>query len=460
MTRKWIAAMMALLLPLMLPLCALADVQHTLTFVPGDVIRTEPAIAELLDVVAFTYIQGEESGQLSFTMGEKEIASVGMKTDATGLYAQSSLLDDGVYYVTWEDGIAVLTDLLKSGLESEGTLDAATSEALDTAMTQMKEALVSSASSAVQPVVTTPEQALAMVETMYPNDPGMKEYIGKVLELITVEEGVFAAENRDTASQKYSMAMTEEDTISLFETKYMRDVMQKVISMENPELQGAELTAAVDEIIREARVALENSEMDFSAEIYTVDDGMTLTGMEVVMAMGVEEATMDMTMEFSRLTDADGVSYQAGLTMRENGTEVARMQFDLMRGVDAVTTGSFAMLADEVQLTVTYHASNDADVRTRKIDLYFREGAAGIIAPAASERPICGFVITTGPADPAVLEPIEEADSQTAQDVLQMSESEWNNLGGQIELKAMTALYAMLGELPSSTMSLVQEMMQ
>lgn len=160
MTRKWIVAITALLLTLMLPLCAMADVQHTLTFVPGDIIRSEPAIAELLDVLAFTYTQGEESGQLTFTMGEKDIASVGMKTDATGLYAQSSLLDDGVYYVTWEDGMAVLTNLIKSGLEAEGALDEAASEALDTAMAQVKDALVSGTASPAQPVVTTPEQAM------------------------------------------------------------------------------------------------------------------------------------------------------------------------------------------------------------------------------------------------------------------------------------------------------------
>lgn len=460
MIRKWMTVLTALLLTLMLPLCALADVQHTLTLVAGDAVAAEPAIADLLKVIALTYTQGTESGQLTFTMGEKDIASVGLKTDATGMYVQSSLLSSGVYYVTWEDGIAVLTDLLKEGLEAEGALDAATSEAIDAAMAQMKDAMISGASAAPQTVVTTPEQAIAMVEAMYPDDPGMKEYIQTVYSRMTVEKGLFINEKRDAASEKYTMTMTEEDVISIFETKYMRSVMEQVLVMENPDLQGAELTAAVDEMIREAREELENCDLDLQMNVYTVDGGMTLTGMEMTMAMTADGTAVTMTIDFNRLTDANGVNYHAALTMGEDGQEMARMQFELLRGADDVTTGSFAMLADGAEMTVIYHASNDANVRTRKFDLYFREGAAGIVPPAASDRPLFGLVITTSPADPAVLSALEEADSTTAQDVMQMSEAEWNELAGQIELKAMTALYAILGELPSSTMSLVQEMMQ
>lgn len=466
MTRKWIAALMALLMTMMLPLCALADVQHTLTFAPGELIAQEPGIADLLETVAFTLTQGSESGQLTFSMGEKDIASIGLKADSTGLYAQSSLLGDGVYYVTWEDGMAVMSNLLKASLESAGTLDAATAEALDTAMGQMKDVVVASTQAVAQPMVTTPKQAIAMVETIYPDDPGMKEYVTKIYDRMTVEKGVFTAENRDPATEKYAMTLTEEDMAAVCDTKYMRDAMEKALVMEDPDLQGAELTAAVDKLIDEVREEFANSEIELRVDVYTVDDGLTLTGMEMTMDVTSpageegEQTAVNMTVDFARLTDESGVHYEANVAMGQNGVEISRMLFTLLRGVDEVTAGTFGILADGVEIKVLYHAANELDVRTRKFDLYYREGAAGIIAPAASEKPIFGVVITTSPADSAVLAAIEAADSTTAQDVMRMSEAKWNELAGQVELKAMTAMYAMLGELPSSTMALVQQMMQ
>jgi len=43
MIRKWMTTLLAMLLAMMLPLCALADTQHTLTILPGDALATEQA---------------------------------------------------------------------------------------------------------------------------------------------------------------------------------------------------------------------------------------------------------------------------------------------------------------------------------------------------------------------------------------------------------------------------------
>jgi len=329
----------------------------------------------------------------------------------------------------------------------------------------MKNAIVSGVQT--QPhaqTVKTPEEAIAMVEAMYPNDPGMAQYVKKVFEGVTVEKGIFTADHHDAASEKWTMTMTEKDVVAIFESNYVRSVLEQSLQMENPDLQGEELTGAVDKTLEEARQALENSKLNLVMTVYSADEDLTPAALEMTMDMTVTEAgeteNVTMTMDYTRLTDANGVSYKAGMTMGENGTQLAEMLFELYRGVDDVTTGRFAMLADGGELTVLYNAANEADVRTRHIDLYFRSGAASIIPPSASDRPLIGLVIATSPADSAVMEAMDTADPQSAQDVMQLSESEWNALAGQLELNGMTALYAMLGQLPSSTMALVQSMMQ
>ena len=56
MIRKWMTTLLALLLAVMLPVCAMADKQHTLTIIPGDDLRSIQEVAELSDVLSLSYI--------------------------------------------------------------------------------------------------------------------------------------------------------------------------------------------------------------------------------------------------------------------------------------------------------------------------------------------------------------------------------------------------------------------
>ena len=122
MTRKLITTLLCLMLAVALPLAALADTRHTLTLVPGDELAAISAVADLCDALAFTLTKGEKSGAMTLSISDEDIATVaaGRGADSTGLYVQSTLLGDDVYYVNWDDGFAYISDLLVEMAEVNG----------------------------------------------------------------------------------------------------------------------------------------------------------------------------------------------------------------------------------------------------------------------------------------------------------------------------------------------------
>ena len=110
MNRKWMALLLSLLLVMMLPLSALADRQHTLTVVPGELIGSQQAVVDLLNVLDLRLTEGDRSGALTIMLNDQDIATLGLTVDTTGLYVSSNIIGADVLYVTWEDGFAFLTD--------------------------------------------------------------------------------------------------------------------------------------------------------------------------------------------------------------------------------------------------------------------------------------------------------------------------------------------------------------
>ena len=106
MTRKLITTLLCLVLAVALPLAALADTRHTLTLIPGDDLSAVPAIADLCDALSLTLTKGEKSGGLTLSVGGEDIATVALGADSNGVYVESTLLGDDVYYVNWDDGFA------------------------------------------------------------------------------------------------------------------------------------------------------------------------------------------------------------------------------------------------------------------------------------------------------------------------------------------------------------------
>lgn len=462
MNRKWIAVLLTLMLAVVMPLQALADIQHTLTVIPGDEIASMEPAADLLEAMAFRLTTGEKSGALTLCLSGNDIVTVALGADAKGLYAHSNILSDDVLYVTWDDGIAMLSDALKQTLEQQGALDEATAEMLDATIAEIKTAIVLSMETGMQPqTVVTPEESLAAVSEMFKDDPAMVEYVTNIVKDMKVESGEFTAEGRDAADSKYAMTIDNEDLLAVCDTNYMRSMMEQIVLAEQPELTGDALAAQVDALLEDVRDVYRNSEMSMTMTAYTVNAGMDLVGMDMDMTMTVKEEetaeTVTMTMDYGRLTENAAVSHKAGLTMKLDDAEMMTMAFDLNCAENGETSGSLAALADGEQITFLYKASDVENVRKQSLELYARSGAAAIVAPSASERPLITFCVDTQEADPALLADIESATAETASNLALMSAKEIQELGEEIAGRAQQVLFSALANLPTSVLKSFSE---
>jgi len=459
MIRKWMLTLLSLMLALMLPFGALADTQHTLSIIPGELLASEQAIADLLDVIDLRVTGGERSGALTVLMNDQALVTLGLTADTTALYVASEVLGTDVLYVTWDDAFAMLTDLLKASLAESGA-DNVSIQALESSMAEAKQSIVSAIATGVQvqPQVAAPatfEESLAVIEQMFPNDPGMVKYITSLYEDMTIEDGSFADENRDTADQKYRMTMDEADLIAICDTAYMRSMMMEVLSMEEPEATEEELSKAVDELIAEVKKLYEESGFEMIMEVYSLDAGQTVVGVDMLMNMSVEGSTMQMDAAYDRLTDEEGASHKANAAMSVDGENV-EVVFDLYRSNSGKSEGMLGMLADGEEIIIAYDAQNvTADSRVRGVALYMRSGATAILEPAAADSPVISFVIKTEPAPEATLAALEKANADNSVDVLKLSDEQMQTLANTVMTNGMQLLYTALGQLPTSTLNLL-----
>lgn len=462
MIRKWLTFLLSLLLAMALPLAALADTQHTLTIIPGDDMAAIPAVADLFDVLSLTVTPGEKAGALTLTVDDTDIATLAMSADTTGLYVQSALLSDDVLYVTWDDAFAFLTQVMIAGMEAEGAkVDAATREALETGMEQYKTAILSSLGSADAAASFSPatrEKEMEMLSKMFGGDPKMMEYIEGIYDKMVVEDGSFTDDERDPADQKYSVTLDKEDLLKVCDSNYMRDMMTSAISSTESSLSEAEVAKKVDEALAEVRKMYSEGDFQMDMTVYTADAGETLTGMEMGMNMklssGDDAVAMTMNLNYDRLTSEAGVSHKGDMSMVVNDDDAVQLLLDLNKGVDGNTTGLAGMMVDDEALTVTLNAKPIGnDGRERTAALYLREDATAIIAPAASERPLITFKVTSGPAAGDKLSAIEKATAENSVNVMKLSAEEMQTLVADISGRCMQALYTAMGKLPASVLN-------
>ncbi len=467
MFRKWMSVILSLLLAAALPLTALADTQHTLSVVPGDMLASEEAVADLLDALALRITEGEKSGALSVMLNDQVIVTAGLTADATGLYAASGLLGEDVLYVTWDDGFAMLNDLLAGSMAQAGA-DEDVQKGLEATLAEVKNAIVSAIAAGNLPaaqsaVPVAMEESLKLVQEMFPDDPAMVDYIKGLYDEMTIEDGSFADEDRDTADQKYRMVMDESDLVAICDTNYMKSIITEAMAVEMADASEAEIAEAAEKMLDEVRKIYEESGLEMIMEMYTLDAGQTLVGMEMIMNMSVDATEsgeegntgMQMAAEYDRLTDENGVSHQASAAMAAD-LSMVEVSFDLYRANSGKSAGMLGMLADGEEVVVLYEAEQKAaDTRERSFDLYFRSNATSILTPAASARPVIGIKLVTEPAPAETLAALENANAENSVDVLKLSEAEWKALGEQISLNATQILYTALSQLPTSALSLL-----
>lgn len=462
MFRKWFTVFLCLMLSVMLPAAALADTQHTLSVVPGEMLAAQPAVADLLDALALRVTEGENSGALTVLLNGQQIVTLGLKADETGLYAGSELLGDDVFYVTWDDGFAFLSDLLVASMAESG-LDEAVLQEMEAALAEAKNgiavAIAAGQDAAAQPVApATLEESLKQVEEMFPDDPAMVDYIKGLYESMTIENGSFADENRDTADQKYRMVMDEADLTAICETRYMKNTLREAVALEMADASEAEIDSAVESTLAEVRKIYEESGFEMIMEMYTLDAGQTLVGLDMIMNMNAEAAeqgAVQMAGQYDRLTEETGVSHKADAAIAAEG-ETVKFAFDLQQGSNGASEGMLGLLAGGEEVVILYSAEEKAEeICEHSVDVYLRSGATAILAPAASARPVIGIKLVSEPAPAETLAALENAAAETSVDVFKLSEKELRELSNQISLNATQLLYTTLGQLPTSALQLM-----
>lgn len=460
MIRKWMSVLLALMLAVMMPVCAMAEaLQHTLTIVPGDFIAAEPAIADLLDVLAITVTPGEKSGALTLTLGDTDIVTAALGADTTALYAYSNeLLGETVVHVTWDDAFELIKGLVAMQMYNEN-VDTAGIESIMSQIDLYKQQLIAAIGGEIQvnTGMVSKEEAMAQLGEVLGDYPEMMAWAEELYGKLTPEEGAFTSELRDTADQKYSLTMTEEDILKLMDTDYVEYTIQSQMLQTNPDLDGDTLAKETEEALQEAREELEKLDMEITADVYTLDAGATLVGLDMDMSI-VNKDDVDtegkITMDYERLTTEAGVSYKGAMLMNADETDIVEMKLDAMCGVDGVTKGLFGLLSDGEEFVVQF-GSEKAEAETVSFaSLYMRSDATAILEPAASDRPLITFNVLSQPADHAVLAAIGAADASTSVDILKLSEEEMQAFGNNVSSRAMQVLFTAMSKLPTSTLSL------
>lgn len=453
MIRKWMATLLALMLAVMVPVCAMADRQHTLTVIPGDVLAATQAFADLADVLSLTCVYSDEAGALSAALSGEEMLTISAAPEEGGLYLCSELLGDEVLYIDMEEVMAMFMQLAEAEMGEE----------FAEVFKQSMEAQTTQLAAAPAAVVVDPEESLKQAQEMFADDPGMLAYIERVISEIDVEEGSFAASGRDTATGRMAMNLTEEDLLAICDSKFFRTTIEEAVKSENPELAGEELEAAVNSTVEEVRQIYANMDMEAGLSVYTVDDFETIVGLEMYVPMTIdvegEKVSFVMQIDYNRLTDDGGVSYKANVEMgvpEEDGGMITVL-FDHYKGADEKYTseGLLGLLVDDVLFTITYDATTTDYVRTRLAGVYYREGATAIIKPAASERPLISFQVVSKEADPSILEKVESATTETAVDVLKLSEEGLNELMTVVQTRALQLYSKVMTKLPDSVLELI-----
>lgn len=470
MIRKMMRALcLVVALVLALPLAAMADTQHTLKIIPGAELASEEIVKDVLDAVSLKLTTGDsKSGALTLAVKDTDVATVALRADEAGLYAQCNLISDDVFYITWEDGFAFLTDMMEAAIRESASANAA--RAAEQSITAMKEVmelykdLITSAVATMGgtqggAVVKTAEEANAIADEMFKDDPEMAAFVKSMYDnKMTVEKGDFADEARDAADEKYTLNMTNEDFVAICDTAYMRNLVRTVVQMEESDLKGEALEAEVDEFLEEVREIYKESDINVQMNVYSVNEGQDVVGMEMGMNMCVTEDDEDdpetmkvaMNINYDRLTKENGVTHTADLSMEANDQSMMQMTFDLVKGKDGTSDGMLAALSDGTQITFLYHGENKGDRRMRSLGIYGRNGATAITEPAAAERPVVTFQLASGETETDLLDDIEKATPATAVKALELSGDEIQALAVDVQIRAMQAFLTALEQMPAS----------
>ena len=466
MIRKWMAFLLAVLMLAAVPFGAMADMQHTLSVSASSSLGIPQGIIDLMDATALRLTTGESSGALTVVMNDQEIVTLGMTADENGLYAAGEVLGDDVLYITWEELIDLYIRTMETTLAEAGVTDEAILQELQASADQMKDAIETAIQAEpfeTEAAPATTEEMIEALEEMFPDDTQMIACIKDIYDRVTVEDGSFSFDKRDTADQKHRMTMDENDLIAICDTAYVRNSVLESMKAEMTELSEEEINSMLDVSLAQVKKLFELSGFELIMELYTQDEGMTLVGADMIMNMKLDgaalgdaraQSTVQMAFVYDRLTKAEGVSHKAeGAAAIDQ--ERADLAFEMMANNDGTAEGMLGLLAGSEEYVITFSTEKEEEKTTRLFELYLRSGATAILEPAASARPLAALQVVTEPADGAKLAKLESADAANSLNVMALSDIQRNELLSVISANGIQVYFNLLSELPTSALQML-----
>lgn len=453
MTKKLFTTFLCLLLALALPIASLAEAkQYTLTITPGkDMASTMEGFEELFDVLAIKVLTSEEgdAGALVLSLQGTDVASIALRPDDKGLFAQTDAVSDDVMYFAWSDVIDFLEANTEDSDDAAIALYAALREAMETGTVPV------TAFSRFEEQINEAAEAAAQDE----------ELINLITELINsakVSEGTFTDVLHDAADQKVELTVTSEFYVRLVQTTTFKTLLKSILSMDDDYTTEAKLNAEVEEATEELKEVYANSDIKVDMVILTA--GEELVSMNIPFSMNYTEKDdddtmkMDMNVIYNRLTSDDGVAHTVDVTADGNDEdEKLSMQMEIdafVHSDESVTTTISVLDEDGTQVTFDYKSSTAADAKTRTITMYSREGAVSIIAPVASDSPLLTIQLTSEKADDSMLDEVKNAKVSSSVQLLKFSDTEMAAFVEAAQTKLTQAMMNILANLPANVLQM------
>lgn len=446
-----LALILSTVLIIAAPVGATAETQYTMALAPDEALPLPQGVFDLLDAVQLRVVEDENSGALSFMVNGEEAVTLAMAFDENGMYLASDIVGEKPLYFSWDDAFDAMEGMLMDAGDAQTEMNA---ESLKAAFEAFYLGFQSGETfSAKYYDVESADEALELIEELFPDDPGMAAYFKAMFDKVEVEEGSFPAENRDTADSKITMRFTNEDYIAIYDTQYMRSVLEMTVDMENPDATQAERNAAIEEALDEARSALANSDMSVTLEMYM--QGEQLVGMEMDMTAAENEVSEEvrMHMDYALLTDDSGISYQASMHASEDD-ELVELSLEGHSNHDGTANFEFHASADEDGFSLIYEKEALNEGSVCELTLYI-VSAAG----SADEEniPIGSLIVKSEPVTDETLAALKNADAKDCIDLFAISEDDLVTLGDQIVDRTLQTFQNVVMNLPASFLEMLSE---
>ena len=497
MSKRLISRALCLLLIMLLPLTAFAEVAapsqqqtFTLSVTAGDDLSAiSPAIPELLNILSLqSYsLTDNDAFGLSVLLDGTDVLSLNGRASEDGFFFQLEQLYEKILYVSAEDIITATMDLLKSEDIDEAILE------------QFSSVLSAGMVSSELPTATEEAKTVAEMKERLA-DPAIRQeliaatggddtfvvYMDGLIDRMVETEGEFTGEDHDPATLKTEVTFTQDDVVAMMETTYVKQQLKAQLTLEDPDMTEEELEKALSDLLAEVNEEVAASEI--LAPLTMLSDGEDIVFMSMPMSVVESSSSVEVKMDYRRLTTDGDVNHhvqmsvaadgEAAFTMDGTLSEKSNGNYELaldasegdsnaapllnVKGIyednkEGNIHGLLSVLVEgEMDFVAQFTSDKTETGKDSQFSLYIREASANPLTLAETDKPLVTINLSETTAAPdGRLDGILAATSDSAVDVLKLSSEEMETFTGEIMTNAQSWIISLISQLPPSVLELI-----